>query len=292
MKRKSLYYLRNIDRYLLRFISAALPSHKPSFMIIGAQKAATTSLYNYLNQLPGLKGSTSKEIYYFEREINYQKDLDWYHCHFKGISGSVQYFEATPNYLYYPWVAERLYKYNPELKLIVVLREPVSRAYSAWNMYKGFFESKEFYRLRRGLEPGDVNYIYHHFYKNREVFPSFGECIRIELDILNSPDPHPEPALLRRGRYAEQLQRYYKWFKPEQIITIGYGDLTSNPHQVVNDLYTKLTGNREIVQFKAEKRNSRAYSTAVSPVIREELNNFFAESNNRLWDLLGRKINW
>jgi hypothetical protein len=294
LKRHPLYYIRHANLYLKRFLLPLLPPHQPDFLIIGAQKAATTSVYNYLNQLSGFVGSSNKEVYYFDKEINYGKDIRWYHNYFKSLSfGSNLFFEATPNYLYYPWVAKNIYDYNPHMKLVVILRDPIARAFSAWNMYKNFYDKREVYRLQRGLQPGEKNYIYEYLFMNREVFPSFEESINLELNLIESDPSILEPSLLRRGLYSQQLQEYYKYFGTEQIYCIGYRDLIQDPLVVVGKLYEWLKGDEITnIKFKADKRNARSYSTIIPGHLREQLNVFYADEYNRLISLIGNPLNW
>ena len=271
------------------------PSNSPSFVIIGTQKAATTSLYNYLNQLSGLQGSKNKEIYYFDRELSYGKTLNWYHNHFKSMSlirDSI-YFEATPNYLYYPWVAERMYSYNSKLKLIVVLRDPIERAFSAWNMYSNFFSRGEMYRFRKGLNPNEKNYIYENLYKGRTQFPSFDEAVQIELSLINNYPSIPEPSILRRGLYAEQLKRFFKYFDKSQIYVIGYTDLIESPKKIISELYFWITGfNKVNIDLKFEKRNANHYTNTISDATRLKLVEFFAEDKSKVEKLVEKEFNW
>jgi len=109
--------------------------HKPDFLIVGAQKSGTTSLFSYLEERRGFVGSKPKEVHYFDREDNFLKGEGWYHSHFIKRSGQKGLiFEASPEYLSRSKVPPRLKAYNPDLKIIILLREPISRAYSAWNM--------------------------------------------------------------------------------------------------------------------------------------------------------------
>src|SRR5690606_16552205 len=99
-----------------------------------------------LDQHPNLIGSMPKEVRFFDRDENYAKGVDWYKKSFrrtKGLLRKCLYVEATPEYLYRPYVAERIFEYNKELKLIILLRDPVERAYSSWNMYRHFLASKK-----------------------------------------------------------------------------------------------------------------------------------------------------
>lgn len=295
IKRKPAYYLKYYDLYLERMLLSVFPGHKPDFMIIGAQKAATTSLYNYLNQVPTFRGSSNKEVYYFDQYYNFGKGTDWYHNFFKSrpLSGTKHYFEATPNYLYYPWCAERIHQYNPGLKLIAILREPVSRAYSAWNMYKGFFEKNEQSRFSTGLRPGEVNHIFEYYYKNRTEVPSFEECVAFEMQRMQEQPDIYEPSLIRRGLYYDQLLPYYQLFNKSQIHVVGFKELSNQPLRVVSDIYTFITGKSDYQpDIVVTERNKRKYNNPISEATRSELSDYYRPHNEKLFDLLGRELAW
>jgi hypothetical protein len=265
-------------------------------MIIGVQKAATTSLYNLLNRHSNLfKGSLNKETNYFSQEVDYGRSLQWYHSYFKSFAFSerANFFEATPDYFYFPWVPERLYNYNPTLKLIVILREPVARAYSAWKMYARFITHDELYRVSRGLKPNEENYIAKYFFNNRKTFPTFEECVKIELDLMKGKSELWEPSLLRRGLYFDQLQRILKYFPSEQLLVLGFKDLIENPKSEVEKIFRFLDiHNEENMDVVLYKRNASRDSSAVPASIASELGQFYSIPNQQLFDFLGHRLKW
>ena len=101
----------------------------PDFLIIGAQKCGTSSMFAYLNQHPQMKLPDVKEIHFFD--LNYSNGLDWYTSHFPPASLSHRMVtgEASPYYLFHPHVPERVRLHCPDVKLVVMLRNPVDRAY-------------------------------------------------------------------------------------------------------------------------------------------------------------------
>ena len=106
------------------------------FFGIGVQKGGTTVLYHYLSQHPGIQMASKKEIHHFDNE-----DIDWQvtnhdelHNFFDWSVDNVIRGEITPSYIYWPFALQRLYKYNPYSKLILLLRHPTYRAYSQWRM--------------------------------------------------------------------------------------------------------------------------------------------------------------
>jgi hypothetical protein len=116
-----------------------LPGHDPNFMIIGTQKSATTTLFYYLNSHPKLEGSWPKELHFFSKYMYHGKDIEWYRKHFTSLKKNPLFFEASPNYVYYESVAQELKRNFPAIKLILILRNPINRAFSAWNMYQEHF---------------------------------------------------------------------------------------------------------------------------------------------------------
>ena len=103
---------------------------KPDFLIIGTQRGGTTTLFSLLSAHPGIFMPEEKEVHYFD--LNYQKVIDWYTEKFStSVKASTAITgEASPYYLYHPHVPARVAKDLPEVKLIVLLRDPVDRAYS------------------------------------------------------------------------------------------------------------------------------------------------------------------
>ena len=109
----------------------------PNFLVIGVQRSATTWLYNYFRQHPEIfVPQNTKEIEYFSRFRH--KKLQWYSDHFLGSEGYPAVGEVTPTYLHKATIAD-IHAVLPEAKMIVILREPVGRAYSAYRLYNQFF---------------------------------------------------------------------------------------------------------------------------------------------------------
>jgi hypothetical protein len=116
---------------------------RPSFLVIGGVKCGTTALHRYLCDHPKIVPAWDKEIHFFDQNVSYiERGPNWYHAKFPPpfrLGVGRQTFEATPSYLYqFPRCAERIYNYDPRLKLIVLLRAPVERAYSHWKMLRLF----------------------------------------------------------------------------------------------------------------------------------------------------------
>lgn len=170
----------------------------PNFLVIGAQKAASTSIYYQLKIHDDVFMSETKEINFFDYEYNFRRGLKYYSSYFQGWKGEKVIGEATPEYLHEQNVPERIHKFLPNVKLLVCLRDPIDRAYSAYLM-----------QLAKGSEP---------------PWRCFEEA------IYNSSQ------YLEYGLYHKHLQRYLRYFSLERIHVSLYDDLKNNPQQVYNSI--------------------------------------------------------
>ncbi|MDP3634460.1 sulfotransferase domain-containing protein [Phenylobacterium sp.] len=179
------------------------------FIIPGFQKAGTTALFDHLGDVPGISLSATKEVHFFDDE-----SVDWsspdyraYEAQFPVQEGAVV-GEATPIYLYWPNALERIATYNPAIRLIILLRDPVERAWSQWRM-----------EIKRGAE--------------REPF---AWCIREGRQRLFASEPwghHREFSYVERGFYGEQLDRLFGVFPREQVLFLKAEDLRTDPNTVL-----------------------------------------------------------
>jgi hypothetical protein len=172
-----------------------------TFLIAGVQKGGTTALYDYLADYPDVALSRVKEVHFFDDEaVDWRRpDYGAYHAHFDPPAGR-PCGEATPIYLYWPTALERIRAYNPAMRLILTLRDPVARAWSHWRMERA-----------RGAE--------------REPF---GWCVRQGRQRLFEGEPwgsHREFSYVERGFYGEQLERLFGLFPREQALILRAEDL-------------------------------------------------------------------
>jgi hypothetical protein len=176
-----------------------------SFIVAGVQKGGTTALFDYLGEEPGLSLSREKELHFFDDEAQdwAQPDYGAYHANFAPFDGRPR-GEATPIYLYWRASLERICAYNPAMKLIVMLRDPVERAWSHWKM-----------EYARGAET-----------------QPFAWCIREGRGRLFEAEPwgfHREVSYVERGFYGEQLARAFACFPREQVLVVRAEDLRADP---------------------------------------------------------------
>ncbi|MEM6613627.1 MAG: sulfotransferase [Cyanobacteria bacterium P01_C01_bin.72] len=196
----------------------------PNFLIIGAAKSGTTALHKYLQQHPQIYMTPNKETNFFAfegQEINFQgigdealkefsiTNLSSYEAEFSGASQELGIGEACPSYLYYPQAASRIKKYIPNVRLVVMLRNPIERAYA--------------------------NFL-HTIRDNREPHTSFALALQDEATrIANNWEWFWH--YIQVGFYGKQLQHYYKIFASDQIKVYLYEDLKANAIATLQDIF-------------------------------------------------------
>jgi hypothetical protein len=190
-------------------VTAATNGERVAFLIAGVQKGGTTALFDYLGEEPGLSLPREKELHFFDDEAQNWAAPDYaaYHAQFAPFDGRPR-GEATPIYLYWPGSLARICAYNPAMKLIVVLRDPVERAWSHWRM-----------ETARGVETAP-----------------FAWCIRQGRARLFDAQPwgfHREYSYVERGYYGEQLAHALSLFPREQVLVLRSEDLRADPGPVV-----------------------------------------------------------
>lgn len=163
---------------------------KVNFIICGTQKGGTSALDLYLRMHPEICMAANKEVHFFDNEeyfiSNNTIDYSLYHKVFEPKVGSRLLGEATPIYMYWYGAPKRIWEYNPEIKLIVILRNPIERAYSHWNM-------------ERARCADDI---------------SFWDALAGEGDRCRQALPlqHRVYSYVDRGYYTEQLRRLWTFF--------------------------------------------------------------------------------
>ena len=250
----------------------------PDFVIIGAQKSGTTSLYKYLIQHPSILAASKKEIHYFD--IRYQNGDLWYRSHFPfSILTKNRTFitgEASPYYLFHPYALTRMHQVIPKTKIIILLRNPVDRAISH------FFHEKK--RQRETLSP-------------EKAFQ--GEEERIEPEytkMLKDPNYHSyiykNFSYKKRGVYIDQIQRCYQEFPKEQVLVLKCEDFFSNPAKILKSVSIFLEISPDFRPQYFEKFNSGNYTHQISPAVIDGLRDYFSPHNQKLYQYLNCDFGW
>jgi len=247
----------------------------PDFLVIGVMKGGTTSFFNYLARHPQVRPPFRKEIKFFD--IHYPQGLGWYRAHFpmrfKMKAGMVT-GEATPYYIFHPGAPGRVAARLPRARLIVLLRNPVDRAYSHYN-----------HMLRVGREPLSFEAAI-----AQEAERLEGEEQRILADPHYSTFQHLHYSYLARGRYAEQLEKWFALFPREQILILESEQLYAAPagclHQAAAFLGLPAWAGDDFPVYK-----QGAYEQ-MPAAVRARLVEYYRPCNQTLYDLLHRKFAW
>lgn len=244
----------------------------PDFLIIGAQKAGTTSLHAYLCEDPKVSSPTTKEVHFFDRY--YQRGLGWYRAHFSHKGEGVVTGEATPYYLFHPAVPARVAKDIPTSRLVVLLRNPIDRAYSHHHHESALgYEDLPF---EAAIE------------SERERLG------RDEQRLLSDPGyqsfSHQHHSYLARGRYADQLERWFEATGRERILILAAEDLFSDPQRIVAEVQDFVGAPRHR-PLDLSPKNARSYAP-IPDSLRLRLREEFASHNERLYALVGRDFGW
>lgn len=255
----------------------------PSYVIVGAQKGGTSALYEYIVRHPLVGRSTNEEVQYFS--LNYARGTAWYRGHFPTVARAAfvrrRYGrrlvtgESSPYYLFHPHALERIRELLPEARLIVVLRNPVDRAYSQYNHSRQTgVEPLETFEAGLAAEPGRLD----------------GELEKMLADPLYNSFSHYNHSYLARGRYVEQLERLYRLFDERQILLETAEDLSTDTDAVyVRALEFLGLPVRRLSQYP--RQNVRRYPP-MRPETRRRLVEYFSEPNERLYAYLGRDLGW
>ena len=198
-------------------------------MIIGAQKAGTTALAQFLAAHPQVGMSSLKEVHLFDApdysadwtpaQVDERYRPHFAHCGFARQTGATVLGEATPIYLFFPEIAAELKRYNPALRLIVILRDPVDRAISHYYMEKG---------------------------RGAEARPLWQALLLEPFRLRRGPRPrHPESAARlhsyrSRGLYSRQLRNLYRYFEPGRVLVLHRDDLLERHDAVLRRVFVFL----------------------------------------------------
>ena len=269
--------------------------NKLDFFIVGFQKCGTTSLFRYLDMHPLCLGTVKKEPLLFTSK--YKPDFNKWDMLSLFVSRrlltknrKMLLFEATPDYAFQEKVAERLFRYNPKAKLIVLVREPVSRAISEYNMACEV--------VKKGQNPReDVEREYHTYLQEPERYP-FSWFVEKEFSqieqagsFLSSAFYYPD--FIRQGIYYLHLKRFYQFFAPEQVLVLEDRELREQKKETLYKIETFL--DIPHINWNEEdlvNSNIGVYTQLVPAECKRALKEFFDPWNEKFFELIGRRMNW
>ena len=258
----------------------------PDFLVIGTQRGGTSALYHYLRTHPFIKPATTSDTHFFEKK--YHKGQAWYRGHFPTwIERSALPFlprhafltgEASSSYLFYPHAPRRVAEVLRSVKLIVLLRNPVDRAYSQY-----------FHAVELG----------HETLPFEEAIQDEGErTARERAKIVQHADYYSDEythrSYLSRGIYVEQLQAWMSLFPAEQFLILKSEDFYADPAAGVKQVLAFL--NLSVDEMWLKKQDYKQFNTTTHSKmevgLRKRLTGYFEPYNARLYDFLGVDFGW
>jgi hypothetical protein len=231
--------------------------HLPDFVIIGAQKSGTTSLFYNLNKHPHIKmvcsNPKTNEMHFFNNEDTWAKGIDWYKGHFNHpncLQG-----EKTPEYFTDHVCHKRMASYIPKARLILLLRNPVDRAFSQWNHFNQIYTVSK----KWGWE---------------------------KTDFENSIERNK--SVLLRGIYIQHIRHLLNYYVHDMIY-IGVAErIQKNPQYEFNAICLFL--GVKPINIEYDSRHVRDYSQPMKSETRKKLLEFYRPYNEELYDFLGYRI--
>ncbi len=235
------------------------------FVIIGAEKAGTSALFYYLRRVPGLYGPILKELNFFDRDDRYGDgtDLSALHRAFLLAPKGAILGEATPSYLRNSWCLPRIRDYNPDIKVIALLRSPVVRAFSGWNFRRA--------RLRDRRD--------------------FMTAVRVELETGGDLSAARENKYryVATGHYGPQLRELFQVFPRENVLLMKYETFARNQAEQVRAAVRFVGGPsnfvmptyRRINAWSYDRKLTRAEFEHLLPVYEDDIRAVEAETG---WD--------
>ena len=261
------------DLALLPRLWTAVRRPLPDFLVIGAQRAGTTSLFRCLQRHPQIQGAPIKEVHYFDAHEEHGED--WYRAHFPVRRAGCVVGEATPYYLFHPRCPGAVHGMVPEVRLIAILRNPVDRTVSQFRheVRLGFEDAID---LAAAIE--------------REPARLAGEEQRLRRDPNYFSETHNHASYLGRGEYARQLRAWYELFPREQLLVLTSERLFSDPAgelaRAQEHLGLPVRDLGELPHF------NRTRQAGLDADLHARLVEHFRPFNNELYELLGEDLGW
>jgi hypothetical protein len=248
----------------------------PSALIIGTQKGGTTFLFDYLVRHPDVLPPLNKEIHYFD--LNYARGVTWYRARFPysyQLRGHAMTLDASPYYLAHPLVPQRVTGLLPGAKLIVLLRNPVDRAFSHYqHEVRGGRESLSF--------PQAIE---------RESERLAGEEERLRQEPAYYSYNHHRYSYMLRGVYIEQLRRWARHFPRSQLLVLQSEWLFRDP-AAATVAVQEFLGLRPQRFERYEPSYQGNYERGMSADLRTRLASYFEPHNRELYQWLGQEFDW
>ena len=252
------------------------PNPGPDFIVIGAMRSGTSTLYNCLKQHPYILSAMKKEIHYFDIPRNFEKGIHWYNSQFPKKGRSFITGEATPSLLFFKDAPKKVKQLFPNIKLIAILRDPVARAFSHYK--KILYGSRH---LDASKTPKNV--------ENK----TFEIALQLEEARIKSDHRAAHKfSYFGRGKYSDQLKNWFKFFPKEQFHIIIFEEFITNPEKHVNEVFRFLGLPEHKILSYENKNPSHLPDLKMKAQTVAKLKRLYKPYNEELSKLLGRELPW
>jgi hypothetical protein len=246
-----------------RLSHVALCPWRVDFVVGGTMKGGTSALHTFLDQHPEIRMASGKEAHFFDTDEHFrpgvQPNYDLYHRHFAPLPGTRVLGDATPIYLYWEPAPARVTDYNPRMKWVLLLRQPVERAYSHWNMLR-----------QNGQEPLD-----------------FADAVEQESTRRAGRTGQCRVfSYLDRGHYARQLRRLFAVVPRRQVLVLRSEELRRDHDATLQRIFAFL-GVDTGVRIQPATIHQRRYEEPLPAELKRELTTRFIDDIRELEGMLG-----
>ncbi len=281
------------------------------FLIAGIQKGGTSALHNYLKLHPQLvPPERIKELHFFYGD---NKSVNWYHRQFPKLCyRNMLCYESTPDYIcgyhFMEYIAQYKAKYSQKLKLILIFRDPVSRAYSQWNMTKHFIDVVNDPQNEEGRTLRKYNPQAFDLYRAMETLPSFERCFEDFFNRFEKISPVDDLRQLNlggqinyipgqfflRGLYVFTLNALLDFFRREELLILESTELKFNTSETLDRVVRFL--NISPYQWPESEisvpHHVSCYRNSIDTETENRIKSFYAPFNEKFFELTKKNYNW
>ena len=255
----------------------------PDLVLVGAQRSGTTALTEALYRLPNVeRPRRGKGSHYFS--YNYHRGWAWFQSQFPTTTWAAAVerrqglplfcFDACPYYLFHPFACERMAQSLPDVRVLVMLRDPVRRAESHFHHSVGHGHEDLDFESALAAEPERLA----------------GEVERMGRDWEYWSHSHEHHSYIAKGMYAEQLERLFRFYPRNQVMVVQSEAFYRSPDEVLSDV-TSWLELRSVGLDRSDDRNGHDYRR-MDPELRSRLAHIYREPNERLFEMLGVRYDW
>lgn len=277
--------VKRVAKAAVNGFALATASHRrlPDMILAGAQRSGTTALTAALHRSPVIaRPRMGKGAHYFS--YNHWRGFDWYRSQFPTEAWArrierrqgrpIVVYDACPYYLFHPFAVERIARELPQAKILLMLRDPVTRAYSHW--VHSTAHGHEHLPFEEALDA--------------EKERLDGEVERMAADERYYSHSHEHHSYVAKGRYAEQVARVFERFPREQVLVVPSERFYADPDAVLRQV-TDWLGTPAVTLDPSDDRNGYRYPQ-LDEAVRRRLVDAFVDSNEVLFELLGERFPW